>query len=229
MRSVTIACRGRHFGLAGTDLPLALDQLIPSGGPWEVEIGFGRGRFLLDRAAHQPHRRYLGIEMAARYFRLVDKRTCGRGLDNVVLVLGEALYVLSTVLPRRFAAALHVYFPDPWPKDRHHKRRLFDHDTLDCLLAILEPGGQLFFATDFLDYGQWVSELLGSHPALEVRRLDAWPEGPRTNYEVKYEAEGRPIVRLAVRRLPSAASLLHPGGLEELTVALRPGSGGSSR
>jgi len=119
------AARGRELSLPRLTEANPLD-LVPGAGEWEVEIGFGKGRFLLDQAAARPERRFLGIEVASKYYRLCRQRAERRGLDNVLVVRGEALYLLSAVFPARFAAALHVYFPDPWPKSRHHKRRLFD-------------------------------------------------------------------------------------------------------
>jgi tRNA (guanine-N7-)-methyltransferase len=154
---------------------------------------------------------------------MVKRRAERQGLD-VVLVLGEALYVMSTVLPAARFRAVHVYFPDPWPKDRHHKRRLFDRDTIDIVLARLEPGGRICFATDHLDYGAVVEELLGSHPALAVERPARWPGGARTNYERKYVRDGRPILRLEATLLPGVP-LVHPAGVGELVVGLRSGAG----
>lgn len=227
MRRLMLACRDRRFDPVETELPLRLEELVPGEGAWEVELGFGKGRYLLGRAGQEAATRWLGIEMAAKYFRLVEQRMTRRRLDNVLLLRGEALYLLSAVLPAGFARAVHVYFPDPWPKDRHHKRRLFDSDTVDLVLGLLRPEGELFFSTDFLDYGARVEELLRSHPALAVQDVPAWPEGPRTNYEAKYEREGRPIVRLAAR-LRAADSLVHPAGLEALTVGLRRAEEGSA-
>ncbi len=224
MRPVELAVGGRRLRLSELALPLAPDQLLAGDGPLELEIGFGKGRFLLARAAEQPSVRLLGIEMASKYFRLVERRAERRGLDNVALLCGEAAYLMSAVLPGRTFRAVHVYFPDPWPKDRHHKRRLFDRETVDLLLALLAPGGQLFFATDHLDYGAVVAELLESHPALSVERVAGWPEGPRTNYEIKYEREGRPILRLVVTLRPDV-SLIHPEGLEGLVVGASPAGG----
>lgn len=239
MRAIELACRRRSRKLRDTELPLDLDALVPGDAPWELEVGFGKGRYLLARAVEAPPVRLLGIEMAAKYFRLVERRSAQRGIDNVVLVLGEALYAMGTILPPACFAAAHVYFPDPWPKDRHHKRRLFDADTVDLLLALIEPGGQLFFASDHLEYAAQVADLLESHPALSVERLDAWPGGARTNYELKYEREGRPILRLAATLRPAledAVELVHPRGVEALVVAARaeppddkPSSGGPPR
>lgn len=196
MRPVVIATHDADRTLADLEAPLPLDKLVPGGGYWEVEIGFGKGRYLLRRAGDDPIRRFLGIEVAAEYFRHLVSRARGQLLANWLALQGDALYLLAAVLPRAFATAVHVYFPDPWPKSRHHKRRLFDPDTVDLVLGALAPGGTLSFATDFLDYGEQVAEILAAQPGVKVTRLDRWPEGPRTNYEAKYEAEGRPILRL---------------------------------
>ncbi len=190
----------------GTELP---DLARSDRGPWEVELGFGKGRYLLERAASAPERSFLGIERAGEYFRLVLGRLQKRGLDNVVLIRGEALAFLATEAPRRFAAAIHVYFPDPWPKSRHERRRLFSPAAVDVLLSALAPGGRLYFATDHPAYGAAVRRILSGFPGASVRELvDGWPDGPRTNYEAKYLREGRPIVRLEVGL--ASAALLHP-------------------
>jgi tRNA (guanine-N7-)-methyltransferase len=135
-------------------------------------------------------------------------------LRNLVAVRGEALYLLSAVLPRGWAEAVHVYFPDPWPKSRQKKRRLFDVETVDLVLGLLAPGGRLCFATDFLEYGALVEEILRGFPALVVERVEGgWPEGPRTNYEAKYIVEGRPILRLVAHFEPTPNEMpLHPQG-----------------
>jgi tRNA (guanine-N7-)-methyltransferase len=219
--AVVVATAAGERRLVELGAPLPLARLLPGGGEWEVEIGFGKGRFLLGRAAAEPGRRYLGIEVAGEYFRLAARRLRRRGLDNVALVHGEALFVLDAILPRAFASVVHAYFPDPWPKSRHQRRRLFSPASVDLVLGLLAPGGTLCFATDFLDYGEEVASLLAAHPALAVERRDTpWPEGPRTNYEAKYAAEGRPILRLVARLAgtpaPSAAAL------RDLTAACAP-------
>lgn len=211
--------------LAGLPAPLPLDELVPGEGPWEVEVGFGKGRYLLARAAAEAGRRFLGIEMAGEYERLFVGRARRRGLANWLSLRGEALHLAAAVLPHGFAQALHVYFPDPWPKARHHKRRLFDPQTVDLVLGLVAPGGRFSFATDFLDYGAVVEGLLRSYPAVTVERLDAgWTEGPRTNYEAKYVAEGRPILRLAgtVAYDPEAGLPLHPEGARAVLAATAP-------
>jgi tRNA (guanine-N7-)-methyltransferase len=205
--------------LADLASPLPLAGLAPGAGRWEVEIGFGKGRYLLRRCLACPLDGFLGIEQVAEYQERFAARARRRQARNWVALRGEALYLMSAVLPRGFAAAAHVYFPDPWPKSRHHKRRLFDPETVDLVAGLLAPGGRLFFATDFLDYGDLVWELLASYPGLEVSRRDGlWDDGPRTNYEAKYLASGRPILRLEASILAPPAAL-HPRGRDAVLAA----------
>lgn len=203
--------------------PMPLDHLVPGDGPWEVELGFGKGRHLLRCATELRGRRYLGLEVASKYYRLVRDRAARRGLENVLLIRGEAEYTVTTALPARFADVLHIYFPDPWPKSRHQQRRLLGAASIDLMVGLLRPGGRLCFATDFLDYGEEVADLVLGHPALAGRRLaEPWPEGARTNYEAKYMREGRPILRLeAERRSAGAEDLLHPQGRSAVVCAWR--------
>lgn len=214
LKLATVATGAEDLHLAEVAVPLDVDALVPGTGPWEVEVGFGKGRYLLRRAQTEPQVRFLGVEMARRYHGILVKRARRRRLANLVALRGEAVYLLSAVLPAGFARAVHVYFPDPWPKSRHHKRRLFDPETVDLVLGLLAPGGRLFFATDFLDYGERVREILEAVAGLVVEpRRDPWPEGPRTNYEAKYVAEGRAILRLEAAFAGGApAGDLHPEG-----------------
>jgi tRNA (guanine-N7-)-methyltransferase len=186
---------------------------------WEVEIGFGKGRYLRRAAAERSDRQFLGVEMVSEYFRDVARLARRDRLDNLTVVRAEALYLLAAVLPRGFARAAHVYFPDPWPKTRHRRRRLFDPTTVDLVVGLLRPGATLFFATDFVRYGEVVRELLESYPGLDVERRETdWSDGPRTNYEAKYVREGRSFVRLtATRRAVGIAP--HPRGERELAMA----------
>lgn len=226
-RHATFSLADRDLTLGDLHLPLDLDHLIPSADdlerPWEVELGFGKGRYLLRSAQEHPERRYLGIEIVSKYYRLLLTRSRRRGLDNLMVVRGEALYLLSTVLPQGFASALHVYFPDPWHKHRHNKRRMFDPETVDLVLGALRPGGTLFFATDYLEYGDLVTEILQSHPDLDVELVEEpWPDGARTNYEAKFIAEGRPIRRLRARLSDSVdRPSFHPRGEKGIVAAMR--------
>jgi tRNA (guanine-N7-)-methyltransferase len=203
---------GREIGPA--ELESELDRRRRAGARLEVEIGFGKGRYLLGRAAAEPEVTFVGIESATLYWQETTRRAQRRGLGNLITLCGDALYVLAVCLERESASAVHVYFPDPWPKSRHHRRRLLDPSTVDLVFGVLAPGATLCFATDHAEYGAAVCEVLERYPVVGVERLDGpWPDGWRTHYETKYEAEGRPILRLMVtRRAPAGAPLLHPDG-----------------
>ncbi len=223
-----IARDGQHAWLTedlGTSL---IDEVRSSLGEWEVELGFGKGRYLLQRAEQSPEQRLMGIELVSQYFKLVADRAKRRGLDQLTLVQGEALFLLATWLPAAFAHTIHIYFPDPWPKVKHHRRRLFDEETVDLLLRALTPNGQIVFASDHVKYGERVLEVLRGHPGVELEMIDeVWPDGARTNYEAKYIEEGRPILRFVARPRPIEATspeavaelLLHPLGRSGLLVA----------
>ena len=229
MIPVRIAVGERELSLAQLELPLRLERLVPGRRRWEVELGFGKGAYLLRRAEDEAaSTAFLGIEIVSKYYRRVRDRARKRGLDNVALIRGEALYLISAALPAGFASAVHVYHPDPWPKSRHNKRRLFDVESLDLLLGLLAPGGRLYVATDHASYGEVVAEVLETHPGLAVERRDQpWPDGPRTHYERKFVAAGTPIVRLEAA--PRAACPdLHPHGAAGLVAATRARESGSA-
>ena len=216
--------RGVERDLLDLPAPLDLEALLPGPElPWEAEIGFGKGRYLLRRAGEEPGGRFLGVEIVSQYYRMARDRAAKRGLENLAVVRGDALFLMITALGSAWASAVHVYFPDPWPKDRHHKRRLFDPETVDLVLGMLRPGGTLWFASDFLEYGALVREILANHPAVQLAEVnEPWSDGARTNYEAKFIEEGRPIIRLAAtRRREFRGALLHPAGREGVVVANR--------
>lgn len=221
MIPVATTAGGAEYTLRQLAVPLDLQGLVPGAKAWEVELGFGKGRYLLRRAESEPDRGFVGVEMAGSYYHLAQRRMSQRQLNNTVLMHGEALYLLAAVLPRGFAEAVHVYFPDPWPKARHQKRRLFDTETIDLVLDLLADEGRLYFATDFLEYGAVVKEILESHPSISVKEVAGlWADGARTNYEAKYRREGRPILRLEVQRNTQTGVLLHPCGKASVLAAV---------
>jgi tRNA (guanine-N7-)-methyltransferase len=198
---------------------LDLARRLQGEGPLELEIGFGKGRYLLRRAQSESARRFVGIEIAGEYFALAARRLARRRIGNLLLLEGDAAYFATAHLPRRGFSAVHVYFPDPWPKLRHRKRRLFASDSVDLVAALVAPEGRLWFATDFLEYGEGVASLLERYPGARVVRHESpWPDGARTNYEAKYITEGRPILRLEVA---FDGSPPHPDGARELLVGPR--------
>lgn len=166
--------------------------------PVEVEIGTGNGAFLVDAALRSPGRGFLGIEVSRRFFTKALRRAARNWASNVRMVRADAAYVLSNFVPTSSVAVYHVYFPEPWPKERHAKRRLFKPPLVSRLAETLRPGGHLFVATDVEEYFETIEALLGREPLLE--RVEE-PEAPLasvrgrapTSYESKYRAEGRTI------------------------------------
>ena len=176
-------------------------------GPIHIEIGCGKGTFLLNEAKAEPHVNFLGIEQANKYYRYAVDRIGRWGLTNVRIIRTDAAHFLANFVPANSVDCYHIYFPDPWPKRRHHKRRLFYSTNLRQLLRTLKTGGILRVATDHKEYFELLDELVESHKdrlePIEFRPgAGAGPgEWVGTNYERKYLKEKRPIYAIAVRKI----------------------------
>ncbi|MFQ5670543.1 MAG: tRNA (guanosine(46)-N7)-methyltransferase TrmB, partial [Acidobacteriota bacterium] len=176
-----------------------LERVFGRQAPVELELGCGKGRFIIRSAEMYPERDFLAVERANRFFRIAAERAGRRSLANLKLIRTDALELTRLVLPAASLRAVHVLFPDPWPKKRHHKRRLFRAEFAAALERILVPGGVLNVATDHAAYFSVIQDLISGREgwsrsqrfALEDR-LPAGESG-HTNYEVKYRREGRPI------------------------------------
>ena len=188
----------------GTSAPVDFAALFGRVGPVEIEIGSGRGRFLADEAAARPGTCFLGAEIEVEYARIAQARADKAGLTNVRFARLDGKAFVMERVPEASLAALHVFFPDPWPKKRHSKRRLFSPDFVRAAAGTLVPGGLLRVATDNLPYFEAIREVLDAEPALEKvpGSEEGWSAG--TDYERKYEKEGRPMARGIWRRRPAA-------------------------
>jgi tRNA (guanine-N7-)-methyltransferase len=167
--------------------------------PLEIEIGSGRARFLVAAARANPAHDFLGLERSLSYYRVCRERVLRCGLDNARVLRADGR-LFAESLGAESVRAFHVYFPDPWPKKKQRKRRLLDAVTLELLASRLVPGGTMRIATDHPGYGRAIGSLLETVGALERLEWDALPCPPPTNYELKYQAEGRPIWRFLLRR-----------------------------
>ncbi len=167
--------------------------------PVEVELGFGKGRFLLDAAQRRPEHNFIGVEVAGKYLRLAHDRALKRGLTNLRFIHGDAREFVEFFLPAGAVHALHVYFPDPWPKKKHHKRRLLDEGFFEEALRVLEVSGRLWIATDHDDYFEAILE--GLEAAVERFTLvEAVWDGATTNYEDKFVSLGSTIHRRVLEK-----------------------------
>lgn len=178
----------------GADPVLDWKRVFGDANPVELEVGIGKGRFLIDAAQRLPSHNFLGIEWAAKYLRLAHQRAQKRGLENIRFVRGDAREFVEQCVASASLAALHVYFPDPWPKKRHHKRRLFNREFLHETERVLQTGGRLWLATDHGDYFAAMLEVLQESRRLRLVEGAEW-EGAQTNYEVKYLERGIEINR----------------------------------
>lgn len=184
-------------GLAALFAPLAPRPLV-------VDVGFGRGEFLLQLAEKERGTAFLGIEVSFKRVLKMARRLARTDLTNVRLVAGAAEAVL-TKLPEASVDRFWLNFPDPWPKKRHHRRRFIQPAVVDLLLRCLVPGGLLDVATDHAGYAEHVDEVLRAEPRLEnlyapepfLRAVD---DRPATAYELAWRAEGRDFHFFRYRR-----------------------------
>ena len=184
--------------------PLRFPAIFGRTAPVELEIGVGKGRFLIDAATRHPETDFLGLEWSVKHLRIARDRAARRGLLNLRLSRGDARHVLASLVEDGALQRVHVYCPDPWPKKRHHKRRLFVPETTRHFERVLAPGGYLNVSTDYEEYFEAIVAVVGEVTRLE-RAVDprlAEDDGAagRTNYEVKYLAAGRTVHRATWRR-----------------------------
>ena len=175
--------------------------------PIEIEIGSGKGTFLVQQAAERRDVNYLGIEYAKAFWRYAADRCRRHGLENVRLLHDDAGEFVAWRVGDSVVARMHIYFPDPWPKSRHHKRRLIQEGFLREVHRVLEPGGMLRIVTDHDGYFEWIQEHvervgdLFEHVAFEKPGSGGEGEIVGTNFERKYRREGRPFNAMALRRM----------------------------
>jgi tRNA (guanine-N7-)-methyltransferase len=174
-------------------------ELFDSGNPIEMEIGAGKGKFLLHRAQLEPDVNFIGFDYIWKYLKIGWARTQKRGLANLLFFKAEALEVITHLTPKESISIFHIYFPDPWHKRRHHKRRYMTPEFIHLLHDRLVPGGRIELATDNFDYYMWLKrtlieagEELWSHTREKKNERILNPE-IKTNFELKYEAEGRDL------------------------------------
>jgi tRNA (guanine-N7-)-methyltransferase len=169
-------------------------ELFGAARPVEIEIGCGKGAFLVAYAADHPDRSVLGIENQPRWTRWIATRLEKAPRANARIVCADAALVVGRFVPNDSVRAFHLYFPDPWWKRRHDKRRLVRADLAGHLYRALEPAGILHLATDVADrFEAMVAELSTVPFAVSIESAPTPSGRPLTNFERKYRAEGRAI------------------------------------
>ncbi|KAB2313042.1 tRNA (guanosine(46)-N7)-methyltransferase TrmB [Betaproteobacteria bacterium SCN2] len=178
-----------HWGIAYAPAPLDLAAAFGRNAPTILEIGFGMGRTTAEIAAAHPQNNYLGVEVHTPGVGSLLKEIQTRGLDNIRLIQHDAVEVLTHMLADGTLAGIHIYFPDPWPKKRHHKRRLIQSELVALLVRKLAPGGYLHCATDWEDYALQMLEVLNAEAGLK-NTADGFAPRPQWRPVTKFEQRG---------------------------------------
>jgi tRNA (guanine-N7-)-methyltransferase len=176
-------------------LPLA--ELFPGTRPLEVELGSGDGSFLVAYAGQHPDRDFLGVERLLGRIRKIDRKGRRAGLRNLRLLRIEAAYFMEYLLPDRCVTALHVYFPDPWPKRRHWPNRLIGERFPGLARRVLQPGGRVFLRTDNEAYFEQMQRVLSGDPAFSPTEPPPDLASLVTDFERNFHAQGTPTLQTA--------------------------------
>jgi len=180
--------------------------LFGNSNPVGIELGCGKGMFIIRSVQENPDVNYFGIEKSSRFFRILKKRATKSGVRNIRLLKAEAGYFIWKFVPEKSVQAFHIYFPDPWPKKRHHKRRLVNTEFIERIKSSLTAKGCIFFATDFVDYFNHIVDTARACKGIEeifcnvIHLSEANPDEAATNYERKYIMQGRSIYKAAYRK-----------------------------
>jgi tRNA (guanine-N7-)-methyltransferase len=169
--------------------PLDLDECFGREAPKVLEIGFGMGETTAAIARAHPEIDYLGIEVHAPGVGALLRRAADLGLKNLRVVQHDAVEVVREMIPPTSVDGVHVFFPDPWPKKRHHKRRLIQPAFVALVASRLKPGGYLHVATDWEDYATQILDTLAAEPLLE-NTAPGFAERPASRPETKFERRG---------------------------------------
>ncbi len=185
------------------------DELTPLNGPVELEVGSGKGLFLQTAATENPGHQFVGIELAAKFANKAAERLAKRGLANAVMLRGDAKRFLAETVPDEALLRLHVYFPDPWWRNKHKKRRVLNEQTLADIQRTLQLRGEFHFWTDVLDYYEHICEqvmelttLTGPHYV--PQRTVSHAMDYTTHFERRARINSQPVYRAVfVKQLPS--------------------------
>lgn len=168
--------------------------------PVEIEIGSGDGSFLARYASLHPETNFLGVERLLGRLRKLDKKARRLGLDNLKIIRIEASYFTGHLLPAESVRALHIYFPDPWPKAKHAKNRLIQPGYLAAVRRVLADNGALYLRTDDAPYYEQMLEAMGETPGFEAIETPDALAAVTTDFERHFNAQGKATNYAAYRK-----------------------------
>jgi tRNA (guanine-N7-)-methyltransferase len=178
---------------------LDLSQIFPGPQPLEVELGCGDASFLVNYAKLHPERNFIGVERLLGRIRKLDRKGRRAGLTNLRGVRIESSYFLEYLLPSHMVSALHVYFPDPWPKKRHHKNRLVNERFPKIARAALTPGGVVYLRTDDEDYFAQMAGVFEAGAEFQKTETPSELAELPTDFEREFRERGIRTLRAAYR------------------------------
>ncbi len=192
------------YGVALCARPPIWSQVFGNDNPVIVEIGFGMGEALIEVARRLPEFNFFGIEVHKPGLGKTLAQIEQLQLSNVRVIREDAVLVFRQMIAPESVSGIHLFFPDPWPKKRHHKRRLIKPGFPELVMPALLEGGYLYLATDWDDYAAQIREVLDAQPELRRREVDAPYARPETAFERKGLAQNHQIHELFYRRLRRA-------------------------
>jgi len=166
-------------------------DLFPVAQPIEVELGSGDGSFLLEHARQHPERNFVGVERLLGRLRKPERKGRRAGLRNLRLIRLEAAYLVEYLLPAASVHALHLYFPDPWPKRKHRKHRLVNETFVNAVQRALVPGGTVYLRTDDADYFAQMQAVFGASTAFSETETPEVLRAILTDFERNFHAQGK--------------------------------------
>lgn len=201
----TLDLSRHHFEAEQLPQPWTPDALLGRAAPWELEVGTGKGLFLSAAAQAEPERNFVGIEIATKYARFSAARLARLEVDNACLIHGDAEKIVAAWIPDGVLAAVHVYFPDPWWKARHRKRRVLNDKFALQIQRVLQPGGLLHFWTDVQEYFETAVAMLKEKTQLEGPLAVVEPPAMhdldyRTHFERRTRLNNEPVYRCQFRK-----------------------------
>jgi len=180
---------------------LGIDEICRPDRPLEIDLGCGDGSFLIAMAKQYPDRDFLGVERLLGRVRKVCKKITRQALPNARVLRLDSRYVVEWLLPVATVSRIHLLCPDPWPKAKHHRRRLIQTDFLEAVHRALIPGGEFLFMTDHEEYFEWATEIFTAYGRFEPLE---WQEDtffyPKTDFQELWESEGKSMFRLRGRK-----------------------------